>query len=105
MVTGLSLMPGAWARSVGGGLPGHSDKLVHAGMYGGCVWLGACAVSVRRQVGFVELVLLVVVAAVYGALMELAQACLPIARSFSWADMVANVMGAMGGALLWRIRA
>ncbi|RDZ54463.1 antibiotic resistance protein VanZ [Haloferax sp. Atlit-4N] len=73
------------------------DKWVHAAGYAG---LGFAFASAVRARGRKEVVGAVVVAAAFGAGIELVQAVLPY-RSFGVADAGANLLGAVVGGALW----
>ena len=95
---GLSLMP---ARALAGTpewFP-QQDKLLHALMYGG--WAIVLSWALQRQIlsrPTVWITSIVAIATVYGALMEVFQAlCAWAARTFSWGDLLANLVGAILG--------
>ncbi|KAB1197263.1 MULTISPECIES: VanZ family protein [Haloferax] len=73
------------------------DKWIHAVGYAGLGFGVAYALQAR---GVTESGTAVVVAAVFGACIELVQALLPY-RSFSLLDMGANLFGAFVGGVLW----
>ena len=94
----LSLMPAGAFDEAPEILP-HQDKIFHALLYGGFAFLLGRAlpgfVSRRPWAAAAAIVLL---AASYGALMEILQGSLPlIARECSPADMLANLAGAVIG--------
>ncbi|MFA7158483.1 MAG: VanZ family protein [Kiritimatiellia bacterium] len=97
----LSLMPAGAIDEAPELLP-HQDKILHALLYGGFAFLLGRAlpgfISRRPWVAAAAIVLL---AASYGALMEILQGSLPwIERACSWGDMLANIAGAIMGTSL-----
>jgi len=87
----LSLLPAPAIPSSG---LAHTDKLLHFVLYGGLAgllcWTLALTLHNRRRLLFA-----VVIAVAYGSVMELAQLLLTSSRFFSWADIVANSLGAI----------
>jgi VanZ family protein len=75
------------------------DKYAHAAAYAGVAGSVAWA---RAAVAPRALLLVALVAAAYGASIELVQSTLP-ARSLDVADGMANAVGALLGALGWRL--
>jgi len=80
------------------GLP--ADKFVHAGTY--AVLAGLLYRATEPRAVWV-LLLVAVVAASYGAAIEVVQATLP-ARSFEVGDLAANAVGATLAGVAWRVR-
>lgn len=78
-----------------------ADKLVHICMYLGLSFL-ACWIYVadRHQLRFMYSLLAAVF--MYGVLMEILQRTMRNGRSFDFKDMVANLVGAIIGVLIYR---
>lgn len=76
----------------------HLDKLAHAGAYAVLGWLVARAMGARSVKAVAAAT---AIAALYGASDELHQAFVP-GRDPSVADALADLGGALCGALLWR---
>lgn len=78
----------------------HQDKVLHALMYGG--WAVLLDWALQRQMRnrpTAWMAGIVLIAAAYGALMEVLQGSLIwIQRTCSWGDMLANLAGAVLGA-------
>ncbi|KAB1186699.1 MULTISPECIES: VanZ family protein [Haloferax] len=98
VVSVIPTPPGGLSPSGPLGLVG-VDKWVHGIGYAG-LSLGLGFASQARRPAEIRTV--VVVASCYGACIELVQATLPY-RSFSLADMGANVVGAVLGGVLWYV--
>lgn len=77
----------------------HQDKAFHALMYGGlAILLGWALQWQKRHRPEAWIAGIVLMAASYGALMEIFQGSLPwIERTCSWGDMLANLAGAILG--------
>ena len=89
----LSELPGS-----GVGLPGGTDKLVHAGLY---LILGLALAWGKAKTGFAgPAILLLIIGAGYGALDEWHQSFVP-GRDVSFGDWMANSVGVMLGLLLF----
>ena len=89
----LSLRP----KGVGGG-PAGLDKVLHAGAYAGLAWLISWGMGVRRWAALAACALL---AAAFGAGIEVAQATWVPGRSGEVADGVANLAGALVAVVLF----
>jgi len=80
----------------------HSDKIIHAGLYGLLGFLssraGGWGQGRRVAVGMLGFV----IATVFGGVMEWLQSF--VERGPSWGDVVADAAGAAGGATLWLLR-
>ena len=84
----------------------HQDKVLHGLMYAGWVALFLRALPERLRRNGAVLACAVALAACYGGLMEVIQgACECLHRDFSWADMLANLAGAIIGTIFsFRVR-
>jgi len=81
----------------------HEDLFVHVTMYSGFALTVYWAI--RQDIALYsnrQLFLFFLLLASYGASMELLQKWLPIKRSFSWLDIMANMLGA--SLILWAKR-
>lgn len=79
----------------------HADKVAHLGMYAGLMLLLMRAFAIRSPSG-AKLALGFGICTVYGILMEYGQLQLGMGRTFSAADIAANISGAAITALaLW----
>lgn len=93
----LALLPAAFFGATGdiGKIPG-LDKIVHAFIYG---LQAALLIMAFRTLSLFPLRcacrLAVLIASVYGLLMEVLQHLLTSARQFSWGDVLANFCGAV----------
>ncbi|RFS22477.1 VanZ family protein [Chitinophaga silvatica] len=82
----------------------HFDKVVHFGMFGGIVFLIALGIFWQKQkVTNLTLFLLVVLAALYGFAIELMQKYWAVGRSFDLYDLLADTLGAIGGAVFFKL--
>ena len=95
---GLSIMPASALAETPELFP-HQDKVLHALMYGG--WAVLLGWALQRQMHnqpAAWMIGIVLVAATYGALMEVLQGSVTwIQRTCSWGDMLANLAGAILG--------
>lgn len=91
-ITALSLLPPEAATAASG-----HDKLKHAAAYA-CL-AGAWSLALDRP----ALVAVVLVASGFGLGLELAQGLMPFGREASWADALANTVGAALGAGVGRV--
>jgi VanZ family protein len=73
----------------------HMDKFVHFGMYAVLMVLLAAAMGIPRPHATRRTLTAVAICVTYGIFMEYAQLTLHFAgRTFSWADIAANTIGA-----------
>ncbi|MFZ4855186.1 MAG: VanZ family protein [Desulfuromonadaceae bacterium] len=78
-----------------------ADKLVHICMYLGLSFLACWIYDIGHQrIWFIYSLLAAVF--MYGALMEILQLTMHNGRSFDFKDMIANLVGAITGALIYR---
>ena len=96
----LSLLPGGPGGFTFLGIP-HFDKVGHFGMYGLWVYLLALAMKKPNE-RYPPFVWPVIIGAGAGILLEFGQRWMHQGRSFEYADMGANALGAMVGA--WKAR-
>jgi len=85
----------------------YTDKLVHAGLHGVLAtllwWTGALrALSLGRVWSVVQALLVVLLCAAYGGLIEMLQAMFTTTRGAEWLDALANTLGAALAVLLWQ---
>lgn len=75
------------------------DKLVHAGLFGGVVFLyGFAVINIEKSRTKASTIIITVIACVYGCAMEYVQRdCLHPPRDFSYGDMAADATGAVIG--------
>ena len=78
-----------------------ADKLIHLLMYAGLGWLIMWAFYKRNLSKPIRIFLFLSVP-VWGALMELMQLFMHQGRSFSWFDILANLVGAVLGVLVYK---
>jgi VanZ family protein len=97
----LSLIPGDDIPHRGlFGIP-HLDKVVHMGMYCILAFLLAHTYQAAGKISRKTWILLFCVC--FGGLMELLQATVALNRSGNWIDIIANLIGAAGGLLFFRL--
>ena len=95
----LSLWPSSSLPQVS--LFSGADKLVHICMYLGLSFLACWIYEIGHQrVWFIYSLLAAVF--MYGALMEVLQHTMRAGRSFDFKDMIANLIGAIIGVLIYR---
>jgi len=101
LILGLSVMPESALEITPQFFP-HQDKVMHALMYGGWAALLGWALQERvRRYPWAWMLGIVAVATAYGVLMEIVQGAWAwIQRTCSWGDMLANLAGAIMGAVL-----
>lgn len=81
----------------------HIDKLVHCFLFGGIVVLMAFGVYKQKQhISGWALFGLALVGSLYGVAIEFIQKYFTAGRSFEIADIIADTIGAFGGALVFR---
>jgi VanZ family protein len=96
----LSLLPGGPGGFTFLGIP-HFDKVGHFGMYG--IWVYLLALSMKKPGDpHPPFLLPVLIGAGAGILLEFGQRWMHQGRSFEYADMIANTLGALIGA--WKAR-
>lgn len=78
-----------------------ADKLIHLLMYAGLGWLVMWAFYKKHLSKIIRIFLLLSVP-VWGTLMELMQLFMHQGRSFSWFDILANLVGAVLGVLVFK---
>lgn len=83
---------------------GENDKILHGVAYGVLAVLSCRALAGRRKVGWGHVLGGVLVAASYGAVLEVLQGALGHRKS-SVLDAGANALGAASGGLLWLVAA
>lgn len=101
---GLSILPASALAETPELLP-HQDKVVHAMMYGGwAVLLGWVLQSKMRNRLAAWMIVILLMATAYGAVMEILQGSWAlIQRSCSWGDMLANLAGAILGIVIFAL--
>lgn len=101
LITALSTLPNPQ-------LPGFkllaADKLVHAVVYGVLAWLLLRGWSrlTERRIGWRERTAAFLLATAYGVLMEWVQYAFIPGRFYEFDDMLANALGAVVGAAIFR---
>lgn len=92
----LLTLPGSDFSEVGSFLPQNFDKLVHATLFGGIVfWFGFALIHAGIETYKRQIWLITIIACLYGIGMEYVQKFWTNnTRSFSYADMCADVIGA-----------
>ncbi len=102
-VTVASLLPSS-SLDVGFTVPLGADKGIHSLMYMILMWLAPSALrranhspNYRTLLGVAACIVL------YSLLLEVLQPLIS-ARTFEWADILANTAGVLGGLLLWHRR-
>ena len=78
-----------------------ADKLIHLFMYVGLGWLVMWAFY-KEHLSKTTRIFLLFSVPVWGALMELMQLFMHQSRSFSWFDILANLVGAVLGVLVFK---
>ncbi|RBL93176.1 VanZ family protein [Chitinophaga flava] len=82
----------------------HFDKFVHFGLFGGIVlFLSMGVYWHKKHISAFTLLLFVVVAAVYGFVIELIQKYWAVGRSFDLYDVLADTLGAAAGVIVFKI--
>lgn len=82
----------------------HFDKIVHFGLFGGIVLFMSLGVYWHyKQISSRTLWLFVVLAAVYGFIIELIQKYWAIGRSFDGYDILADTLGAIAGVFVFKL--
>ncbi|MBC9911281.1 VanZ family protein [Chitinophaga varians] len=82
----------------------HFDKFVHFCLFGGIVFFLSLGVYwQRKQLSSRTLFLFVVLAAVYGFLIEVIQKYWAIGRSFDMYDVAADTLGAIAGVFVFKL--
>ncbi len=74
------------------------DKWVHFGIFTGIVLLWGRAFQIENRYG---LLILLILAWLYGLLVEVVQDRFVPNRSFDWGDWVADIAGSLAGLWLW----
>ena len=81
----------------------NQDKVGHFLAYAFTSWL-ACQVLGNRLKYSSTLILSFIYASITGAVLELLQAYLTTSRQGEWADLVANLLGALTGCVIFSLR-
>jgi VanZ family protein len=82
------------------------DKIVHFSLFAVLVLVLIVAFKKQRQIRFVHFysrAYAVVIAILYGIALEAVQGIFFIGRYSDWLDVIANIIGAFGGLLLFRM--
>ncbi|WP_212001410.1 VanZ family protein [Chitinophaga sp. HK235] len=82
----------------------HFDKFVHFGLFGGIVlFLSMGVYWQKKHISAFTLLLFIVIAAVYGFIIELIQKYWVVGRSFDLYDALADTLGAVAGVIVFKI--
>ena len=76
------------------------DKVVHVLFYLGMTYLLLRSIS-RKQTKII--LLTIVICSGYGVIMECLQGVLDLGRHFDYYDIIANIIGSLVGALIYRL--